>query len=191
LRICGRGRLPNSPISFKIPVPNPTRLPSNIPLRTLPAHGERDLHRDRQQSSWLLTSHGHGHPVDDPGYSASEDGSDDSSWTDTGDIAEQLAAEDPLRQRLNDTLDDEILAGVFKRHPKHHRHQKQVRYQNPLSSASSRSPNRHAGVPSKEAIRIPSVPPRKVPKSERLLAVIMTGGTSSIHGLTGKPLLLV
>ncbi|KAK4132880.1 hypothetical protein BT67DRAFT_463248 [Trichocladium antarcticum] len=179
----------SSTMDVFIPPPNP-RLPSNIPLRTLPAHRDRFQH-GHQQSSSRRTSHGHGHghPVDDPGYSASDDGSDDSSWTDTGDIAEQLDAEDPLRQRLNGTLDDEILAGVFKRHPKYRRRQKQVHYQDPLSSASSRSPSRHAGVPSKEAIRIPSIPPRKASRSERVLAAIMTGGTSSIHGLTGKPLL--
>ncbi|KAG7285234.1 hypothetical protein NEMBOFW57_009855 [Staphylotrichum longicolle] len=147
---------------------------------------------DSQQQSWLLTPHGRGHPVDEAGYSASEDdGSDESSWTDTGDIAEQLAEDDPLRQRLNDTLDDDILAGVFnKRHQKHHnRPRKQVRYREPLSSGSSRSASRHAGAISKEAIRVPDVAHRKTTRAERLLAAIMTGGTSSIHGLTGKPLL--
>ncbi|KAK4157437.1 hypothetical protein C8A00DRAFT_29584 [Chaetomidium leptoderma] len=187
------GNLMAAPITGKIPGPNPTRLPSNIPLRTLPAHDERQHPRhDREQSSWLLPAHGHGHPVDEAGYSASEDGgSDESSWADTGDIAEQLADEDPLRQRLNDTLDDETLAGVFnKRHPKnHHRQQKRVRYQEPLSSASSRSTSRHAGAISKEAIHIPNVGHRKTSRAERLLAAIMTGGMSSIHGLTGKPLL--
>ncbi|KAK4038706.1 hypothetical protein C8A01DRAFT_47727 [Parachaetomium inaequale] len=186
-----RGLLPDSPITDTIPPSAPTRLPSNIPLRTLPAHDERHQSRhDREQASWLLPSHGHGHPVDEPGYSESED-EDDSSWTDTGDIAEQLADEDPLRQRVNDTLDDDdTLAGVFKK-KKHHnrRHSKRVRYREPLSSGSSRSTSRHAGAISKEAIQVPNVGNRKASRAERLLAAIMTGGSSSIHGLTGKPLL--
>ncbi len=192
----GRGLLPNSPLLDKIASPNSTRLPSNIPLRTFSAHQDRHPRHDREHSSWLLTphGHGHGHPADDTGYSASEDdGSEGSSWTDTGDIGEQLAEDDPLRERLNETLDDEILAGALhKRHPKqHHRRQKQVRYREPLSSGSSRSASRHAGAISKEAIHIPSVAHRKVTRAERLLAAIMAGGSSSIHGLTGKPLLFV
>lgn len=188
---CGRGLLLNSPILFKIPVPNPIRLPSNIPLRTLPAHDERDLPHDRQQSSWLLPSsqHGHGYPADEPAYAGSEDGSDESSWTDTGDIAEQLDEDDPLRDRVNETLDDEALAGVLKRRANPHK--KRVRYQEPLSPGSSRSPSRRADSIDKEAIRIPEVVRRKASKGERLIAAIMTGGSSSIHGLTGKPLLWV
>jgi hypothetical protein len=195
LHICtprGRGLLPNSPILNKIPAASAARLPSNIPLRTLPARDDRQ----HEQSSRLLTPHGHGHPVDEPGSSESEeDGSDESPWTDTGDIAEQLADEDPLRQRLDSAaLDDDILAGVFnKRRPKHHNRQsKRVRYREPLSSGSSPSTSRHASAAiSKEAIRIPTVARRTTSRAERLLAAIMTGGTSSIHGLTGKPLLLV
>lgn len=187
----GRGLLPNSPITFKIPSSNPTRLPSNIPLRTLPAHGERpDPQHTREQASLLLAPHGRGHPVDHPGYS-SESEEDDSSWTDTGDIAEQLDDEDPLRQRVTETLDgDDTLAGVLKKKP-HSRHSKRVRYREPLSSGSSRSTSRHAGVIDKEAIQIPNTGSRKASRAERLLAAIMTGGSSSIHGLTGKPLLLV
>ncbi|KXX74384.1 High-affinity glucose transporter [Madurella mycetomatis] len=181
------GRRGLFPISFKIPGPNQTRLPSNIPLRTLPVHDEQDIRHDRQQSSWLLpSSHGHGHAADEPAYSGSDDGSDESSWADTGDIAEQLDEEDPLRERLNDAFDDEALAGVLKRQPKQHK--KRVRYQEPLSR-NSPSPSQHAGSIDKEAIRIPDVARRKVSKGERLIAAIMTGGTSSIHGLTGKPLL--
>ncbi|KAK3304227.1 uncharacterized protein B0T15DRAFT_485937 [Chaetomium strumarium] len=186
-------RICSDPISPKIPHPNPTRLPSNIPLRTLSVHNERRPRQSQEQHSSLLPSHRHRHPVDESGYSDSEDdGSDESSWADTGDIAEQLGEEDPLREQVkaNGTLDDDdTLAGVFKRHPKHHRHQKRVRYREPLSSASSRSTSRHGGLVDKEAIHIPSVDPQKPSRAERLLAAIMTGGSSSIHGLTGKPLL--
>ncbi|KAK0747533.1 hypothetical protein B0T21DRAFT_418219 [Apiosordaria backusii] len=166
------------PIPDKISTSNSTRLPSNIPLRTLPVRNNSN--RPRQ-----------GHFIDEPGSSESEDDSGNSSWTDTGDIAEQLADEDPLRQRLNETLDGEALAGVLKRHPRHPRHrksQKKVRYQEP-SSSRSRSSSRYAGAISKEAIHIPTAAHRHVSKAERLLAAIMTGSSSSIHGLTGKPLI--
>ncbi|KAK4162244.1 putative high-affinity glucose transporter [Cladorrhinum sp. PSN259] len=189
----GRGLLPNSPISDKIPSPSSsTRLPSNIPLRTLPVHDAQN-----RQSLGLLSSshHGRGHAVDEPGYSDSEDddadGSGGSSWIDTGDIAEQLDDEDPLRKRINETVDDETLAGIFKRHPKrkHHKTQKRVHYQDPSPARSSRSTSRHTGVVNKEAIQIPNAAHRSVSKAERILAAIMTGSRSSIHGLTGKPLL--
>ncbi|KAK3943458.1 MFS glucose transporter mfs1 [Diplogelasinospora grovesii] len=175
--------------------PPSSRLPSNIPLRTLPVHHE--------QSASLLAPHNQrGHRVDYPG-SDDDEYSESSSWTDTGDIAEQLDADDPIRQRLNETFDDEILAGVFRRHPtKHeqqqHKQKKRVRYREP-SDSRSWSPKVHdhdhdhdyAGVVSKEAIHIPdATAPRNVTRAERLLAAIMTGGSSSsIHGLTGKALI--
>ncbi|KAK3297656.1 uncharacterized protein B0H64DRAFT_458014 [Chaetomium fimeti] len=162
----------------------PTRHPPS------PAIHARDfpLREGLEQSTSLLAPHGRGHPVDQAGYS-SESEEDDSSWTDTGDIAEQLDDEDPLRQRVTETLDgDDTLAGVLKK--KHHsRHSKRVRYREPLSSGSSRSTSRHAGVIDKEAIQIPNIGNHKASRAERLLATIMTGGSSSIHGLTGKPLL--
>ncbi|KAK3315007.1 hypothetical protein B0H66DRAFT_583738 [Apodospora peruviana] len=170
----------------------PGRLPSNIPLRTLPAQSDRDLHH--QSTSLLASSHRQDHPGDHQTrrYSASDDdgsGSQD-SWTDTGDIAEQLDGEDPVRQHLDDTLlDDEILAGVFKRQSKH---SKRVRYQDPHRSSSdsaSAAARHHAGSVNKQAIPIPDAAPRSVTKAERLIAGIMTGGTSSIHGLTGKGLI--
>ena len=104
-----------------------------------------------------------------------------------------------MRRRLDqNVLDDDFLAGVFdKRHSKHGRgrrrdkkKQKHVRYEE--SSGSSRSSSRQGRAAiSKEAIRVPTVAHRKTSRAERLLAAIMTGGTSSIHGLTGKPLLSV
>ncbi|KAL2174243.1 uncharacterized protein P884DRAFT_287376 [Thermothelomyces heterothallicus CBS 202.75] len=184
----GPGSWRGGPITTKIPVPNPARLPSNIPLRTLPGHNQRQHPgHDREQTSRLLgSSHGYGHPVDEPGYSESEE--DDSSWTDTGDIAEQLADDDPLRQRATQTLGDDAFAGSLKK--RHHgRSSKRVRYSEPSSPGSSRSASQHIDAISKEAIQVPTVGNRKAPRAERLLAAIMTGGTSSIHGLTGKPLL--
>lgn len=188
----GRGLLPNSPITSKIPASNPARLPSNIPLRTLPSHHQRQHHPgvDREQTSRLLgPSHGYGHPVDEPGYSESEE--DDSSWTDTGDIAEQLADDDPLRERAAQALGDDALAGSLKKKRSHGRSSKRVRYSEPLSSGSSRSASQHIDAIDKEAIQVPNIGNRKASRAERLLAAIMTGGSGSIHGLTGKPLLFV
>ncbi|TPX07868.1 uncharacterized protein E0L32_010443 [Thyridium curvatum] len=175
-----------APVSPKIPFSSPNRLPSNIPLRTLPGQHSRSTHDDDNQSASLLTSQRHsasasGHH---PDYSPSES-SDSESWEDTGDIAEQLDEEDPLRQRLNDTLGDEILAGVIK---KPHKQHKRVRYHHSVPSPRGYSPSRR-GVVNKEAIQIPDSVHRRVSTAERLLAAIMTGGSSSIHGLTGKALI--
>ncbi|KAK1772356.1 hypothetical protein QBC33DRAFT_574975 [Phialemonium atrogriseum] len=178
--------LTEPPGDWSIPPPTSARLPSNIPLRTLPAQHSG---QDEQATSLLAANHHQrGHPIDHTRSSYSEDDSE-SSWTDTGDIAEQLAdEEDPLRKRLNDTLDDEILAGVLRRHPRQQRRStKRVQYQK-QSPSRSRSPY-NTGVVSKEAIEIPEPAPRRITRAERILAAIMTGGTSSIHGLTGKPLI--
>lgn len=116
----------------------------------------------------------------------------ESSWIDTGDIAEQLDDEDPIRDRLTSNLDDdEVLAGVLRRHPRYReKNHKHVHYDSKRSLSSpsrSRSPYR-PGVVSKEAIEIPEPAPRRVSWAERKIAVIMAGGTG-IHGLTGKPLI--
>ncbi|KAL0470670.1 hypothetical protein QR685DRAFT_597265 [Neurospora intermedia] len=204
---CGRGLLQNSSISSKIPPPQPTpisnHLPSNIPLRTLSAHAAaRDdpsthSHGNRKQgSSSFLTPH----PAERLRYSEDGDGDDsndygssESSWIDTGDIAEQLDHEDPLRQRLYDTLEDDTLAGlVHHRHPKRHRHGgKHVHYHESVSRSGAHSsrPSGQAGAVDKEAIRIPDAAPRTVSRAERLIASIMAGTRNPIHGLTGKPLM--
>ncbi len=160
----------------KIPLPGTNRLPSNIPLRTLPGH-----HHSRSGQSTSLLA---GHPADHPRSSGSSSGDD--SWFDTGDIAEQLAEEeDSLRARLHATLDDDTLASVIKRHPKHH--PKRVRYHESVPSHPHDGPA-HPGAVNKEAIEVPDTAVRRVTWAERAIAAIMTGGTG-IHGLTGKPLM--
>ncbi|KAJ4416831.1 Ribulose bisphosphate carboxylase large chain [Neurospora sp. IMI 360204] len=208
---CGRGLLQNSSISSKIPPPQPTpipnRIPSDIPLRTLPAHAavqddpSTHSHGNRSQGtpSFLAPrpaehsrySEYHDDDDDDDDYHAY--GSSESSWVDTGDIAEQLDHEDPLRQRLYDTLEYETLAGVVHhRHPKRHRHGgKHVPYNESLSRSSTHSSRSsdQAGALNKEAIHIPNAAPRSVSRAERLIASIMAGTPNPIHGLTGKPLI--
>lgn len=133
----------------------------------------------------MLGVHGHRNSESDDDYD-DDAFSLESSWTDTGDIAEQLDEDDdPIRKHL----DDEILEGVLKRPLR--RKQKHVHYDDDRKSSSrSRSRSRwHAGVVSKEAIEIPEPAPRRISWAERAIANIMAGGTSSIHGLTGKPLI--
>ncbi|KAG8526221.1 uncharacterized protein KY384_000214 [Bacidia gigantensis] len=110
-------------------------------------------------------------------------GSDFSLWSDTGDLAEQLAEEeDPLRINLRGSIDQSSA-----RSRAQEKRSKHVHY--PLDTVS---PSRSAkpGV-DKEAIEIPSPPPRKISFVEKSLAVIMTGNRQKAqsHGLVGKPLL--
>ncbi|KAK6086876.1 hypothetical protein SCUP234_02396 [Seiridium cupressi] len=168
------------PISSKIPSPNQNRLPSNIPLRTL---NSRPEHHGAQSTSLLAGSR------DRPSHERASSDSADSefdSWTDTGDIAEQLAdEEDPLRIRLADTtLNDKLLAGVV---DKKRSKQKRVQFRRSVSEHSHRGSQSQSGVVNKEAIEIPDIPPRRPSRAARLLSVIMPG--TGLRGLTGKGLI--
>ena len=112
-------------------------------------------------------------------------GSDFSLWSDTGDLAEQLAdEEDPLRINLRGSIDDD--SG---RSRPRERRSKHVHYPSHNHLEHKRT---NPGV-NKEAIEIPNPPQRKIGLVERLLAIIMTGNRqrAQTHGLTGKPLLYV
>jgi hypothetical protein len=105
--------------------------------------------------------------------------SDFSIWSDTGDLAEQLA-EDPLRSRLHNSADRELLGPQKKR-------SKRVHYSQDLDDGSQSDVQDE-----KQNIRIPKPPPRRVSRVERFLAAIMSPGNrqnAQIHGLVGKPLL--
>ena len=107
-------------------------------------------------------------------------GSDFSLWSDTGDLAEQLAdEEDPLRINLRGSVDEDHL-----RHRPQESRRKQVRYA-PHNHLEHKTTN--PGV-NKEAIEIPNPAPRQIGRAEKVLTVIMTGKTSP-RGLTGRPLL--
>jgi hypothetical protein len=113
--------------------------------------------------------------------SISSAGSDFSLWTDTGDLAEQLAnAEDPLQIRLIESSDrgGSRPAGSRARA----KQAKRVHYQNEQSASEF----------DLEKIELPQLPPRKISRLERFLAVIMSPGnrqSARTHGLVGKPLL--
>lgn len=105
--------------------------------------------------------------------------SDFSIWSDTGDLAEQLA-EDPLRSRLRNSSDREPLGSRKKR-------SKRVHYPQDLDDGSQSSIQDE-----KLKIKVPRPPPRRVSRVERILAAIMSPGNrqnAQIHGLVGKPLL--
>ncbi|KAK8107727.1 uncharacterized protein PG998_009740 [Apiospora kogelbergensis] len=177
----------NSPISFKIPSQTHARLPSNIPLRTLTS-SRPDHERDHGAQSTSLLAGRRDRPSS-PSRSDSDSDSDFDDWTDTGDIAEQLAdEEDPLRLRLQDTSlkNDGLLAGVLN----NKKHTKRVQFRRSVSAHSDvYSKEQHTGVVNKDSIEIPNVAPRRPSRATRLLSLIMPG--TGVHGLTGKPLMQV
>ncbi|KAK1728200.1 uncharacterized protein BDZ83DRAFT_767871 [Colletotrichum acutatum] len=191
------------------------RLPSNIPLRTLQSRPhpdqqeqatsllasdrddnhhsarDRDHHNHHHTSS---SSHRQHHNFDNDkhnhhGHPSSEDslGSESDSWTDTGDIADLIDDEDPLRTQLPSDVDDELLAGVHKRYPSHKSSKKKrVRIQESPSRRDN-SQTRRGGV-NKEAIEVPDIAQPRPTRAQRVIGAIMPGG-SSVHGLTGKALI--
>lgn len=187
-----------------------TRLPSNIPLRAI-AHASastsrsHDTHDTEETTSFLQAGAGAGvgagagaragsshtgYRVDKPG-SESEDDTD--SWVETGDIGDQIDAEDPLRARLNDTLDESVLAGLKPRHVHSHHHspnqqRKHVRIHSQATFHDHHGASSHTGVVDKEAIEIPEVISLRPSRAQRLLSSIMPG---SSKGFTGKPLMYV
>lgn len=171
-----------------------TRPSSNIPLRNLAeSSGSASRHhQDESESTSFLGAHHSGHHVDKPG----SDSDDTESWVSTGDIGEQIDAEDPLRARLNDTLDESALAGL-KHLPRNHAHssnsastrreKKHVRiHEDPdHHRRSHRHSSGQAGVVNKEAIEIPEPISRRPSRVARLISSIMPGS----KGFTGKPLM--
>jgi hypothetical protein len=140
----------------------------------------------------LQSSSGHFVGVD----SASEKGSRRSSyssghtvestfsvWTETGDLAEQLAdVEEPLQNRLRKSLDCETASPEGSRAGL--KRQRRVRY-------IAQSPAGRTDL-EKISIDIPSPAPRRISRIERYLAIIMSPSNrhaAQIHGLVGKPLL--
>ncbi len=146
-----------------------------IPLRTLaPPSQPRDEH-----SEALLDEKR-------PDRRSSDSaGSDFSLWSDTGDLAEQLAdEEDPLRIQIRESAD-----GAPGESRALQRRQKHVHY-TPHNHTEQKTAD--PGL-SKEAIEIPNPPARQIGRTEKVLAIIMTGDRqrAQMHGLTGQPLLYV
>lgn len=170
------GAVANQPqILFKIPPPTTPRLPSNIPLRTLPTRASYD----NSNTLLLSTNQSYDHPPHRSSFGS------ESSWTDTGDIGEQLDDnDDPIRLQLPDAIEEELLARVSRRQ----RRQKKVRIHEPSPKRYDRSISRTRTI-DKEAIQVPVVQPHRPSRAERFIGSIMAGSSGSIHGLTGKALM--
>ncbi|KAG6012639.1 hypothetical protein E4U54_007404, partial [Claviceps lovelessii] len=117
----------------------------------------------------------------------------ESSWTDTGDIGDRLGDDDdddddddPVRLKLPEDLEQELLAGVHKRPSKHH---KKVRIQVPSPQRHRHSQSIPVTLVDKEAIEIPSIQPRRPSRAQRCIGAVMSGQSGSIHGLTGRALI--
>lgn len=196
--------------------------PPNIPLRTLPdassSRSHHETHDTEEATSFLRAGAGagagagasyQGYRVDKPGSDDSDgdddDGQDTDSWVETGDIGDQVDAEDPLRARLNETLDESALAGLKPRHAHHHhntlasgsgsgqhskREKKHVRIHDEATyhDYDHHGSYTHTGVLDKEAIEIPELISLKPSTAQRIFAAIMPG---SSRGFTGKPLMYV
>jgi sugar porter (SP) family MFS transporter len=122
-------------------------------------------------------------------YSSDTPSDDFSLWSDTGDIGEQLAREeDPLYQIELDPLNPDGRA-LNTGHAPGGGRKKKVAFSR--QDHRFRSNAAHPGIV-KEAIFIPTPPPRHIPTSEKLLALIMSPGDhqqARSKGLVGKPLL--
>lgn len=182
-----------------------SRLPSNIPLRNLhdaSSSRSHETHDNEEATSFLRAGAGAGAGVSHQGYRVDKPGSDDEedtdSWVETGDIGDQIDDEDPLRARLNDTLDESALAGLKPRHPHNNtlasgqqskREKKHVRIHDEATyhdHHDHHGSHTHTGVVDKEAIEIPELISFKPSTAQRLFAAIMPGLSK---GFTGKPLM--
>ncbi|MCJ1477329.1 hypothetical protein MMC13_006000 [Lambiella insularis] len=172
-------RLSSQPsITGTIP-PSTSHRPTTIPLRNLIPH-PRFSH---EHSASLLEST---NEKQGSRHSADSVGSDYSFFTDTGDLAEQLAAEaDPLQGRLRTSIEAEASSGPHS--GQRPRRSREVHYVQQDHLERKRA---NPGI-DKEAIQIPQPKPRYISRIEKIVAVVMTGNmqSSQMHGLTGKPLL--
>jgi hypothetical protein len=118
-------------------------------------------------------------------YASSNDSDEFSLWSDTGDIAEQLAEEeDPLRIQLQPlNLEGKTISGHGgKKKTKRVHYQDQANFQGKIANPGL----------DKEAIIIPEPAQRRISVSEKYLAYIMAPSdreTARKRGLVGKPLL--
>ena len=171
----------SQPLTTGIIPPSKPLSSVSIPLRALTSTTQqRDDH-----SAPLIESTDEKHPGRRSTDSA---GSEFSLWSDTGDLAEQLAdEEDPLQIKLRGSVDGGVVGGSGARDRGGGLPLKRVRYaaQNHLHGKST------SQRLDKESIQIPEPGPRQIGRVEKIIATIMTGNQqkSVSHGLTGKPLL--
>ncbi|KAM5497680.1 Ribulose bisphosphate carboxylase large chain [Microsporum canis] len=157
----------------------PSTSSASIPLRSI----QTSRPPSEQSSSLFDSERGRQGNQRTPSPTPSE--SNFSIWSDSGDIADQLAdEEDPLRLRLRGSLDLQVYGkNGSTSQPK------RVRYEED-EAGEEHTPFVDKGD-LKEAIRIPEPAPRTISRVERLLASVMSprDGRAKTHGLVGKPLL--
>jgi hypothetical protein len=117
-------------------------------------------------------------------YASSHESDDFSLWSDTGDIAEQLAEEeDPLRIQLQPlNIEGKAITAHSGKNKKRVHYQDQDHLQRKITNP---------GI-DKEAISIPEPAQRRISVFEKYLAYIMAPNdreTARKRGLVGKPLL--
>ena len=108
-------------------------------------------------------------------------------WSDTGDLGDQLADEDPLGGRPS--ADEEDI-GLTSR--KRGRRPKRARFQVDEGATLAAKEGFTGGVPKKASeIPVPSPEQKRISKGELILACIMapTDSKARIHGLYGKKLM--
>ncbi|KAJ5928023.1 Mitochondrial substrate/solute carrier [Penicillium verhagenii] len=155
----------SGPLTVIILSPNSPRV---IPLRSLSRSPAQHIVLDSASEKGSRRS----------SHSLTRSESDFSIWSDTGDLAEQLA-EDPLHSHPHGTLERDVLVRKGGR-----KSSKRVHYPQDCSKTDSDI--------LKENIKIPSPSPRRISQIERLLATVMSPSNrqnAQIHGLVGKPLL--
>lgn len=175
-----KGLLKTAPTTANIPlITNSQRTSPSIPLRSL---------RSQSQSASAETTQVFESASEKGGRRSSFSStqsveSDFSLWTDTGDLAEQLAdVEDPL-QGFSKSFDRDFLRRT--KGGERMKQLKSVHYSRTLTED-------HQVETDKESIIIPQPLSRRVPRIERFLAAIMSPNnrqTAQIHGFVGKPLL--
>nr|POF17648.1 high-affinity glucose transporter [Quercus suber] len=184
-----RRLLPSSPYPPpNIPFPASTssaanRKPANIPLHTLSSSHRREESFDEKGGR------GRSRRSADSSFDSRDDGqhSDFSSWSDTGDLVDQLAAEeDPLHRGI---FDDD--PSSYRQPRRGRSSKKRVRYASTSANEKERRGDSTALPRRKEDIRIPSPPRRRLDWGQRLLARVMApnDGPSRMHGLHGKKLI--
>ena len=162
------------------------RKPANIPLHTLSSSSRR-----RRSSESFDEKDGDRARLRRSGSDWDEEASDDFSlWSDTGDLGDQLAAEeDPLAHRVGSSFEEQQSWGRRVRSG-----QKRVRYasEKGQNSEEKAHPHQQPGVVKrKEDIPIPTPLSRRINWGQRVIAIIMDPGDghSRMHGLHGKKLI--
>ncbi|PGG97111.1 hypothetical protein AJ79_09339 [Helicocarpus griseus UAMH5409] len=169
----------------------PPRLSTSIPLRSLspPSRPSPDHYSSSQLDSSREKEGNRRSSSSSPPSTPSTD-SNFSVWSDTGDLAEQLAnEEDPLQIQLDYSLDNQ--RGHRGRAGSRSRGKRSKRVHYPVEERT-REYNDGDNVGLIKEIEIPTPPPRTISRVEKILATIMSPGNgrnAKSKGLVGKPLL--